>query len=64
MVLAHKDPFEIVPTADIDLVLIDADEVEALPLTGEFPRVRYRKYVFAHPDQRSDLGDDEAAFFG
>jgi hypothetical protein len=32
-VFAHEVPLEIIPTADIDLVLLDADEIEPLTLT-------------------------------
>ena len=61
---AHEGALEIVPTADIDLMLFDANEVEALPLTQGLARVRHRKYVISHPDQGTDVCGKEAAFFG
>ena len=63
-VLAHEVALEIIPTADIDLVLIDADEIKALPLTRGLARVRHRKHVFSHPDQGTDVSRLESAFFG
>jgi hypothetical protein len=63
-VFAHEGALEIIPTADIDLVQFDADEVEALPLTHRLAGVRHRKYVISHPDQGTDLCAYEATFFG
>ena len=62
--LAHEIALEIIPTADIDFVLFDADEIEPLSLTHRFARVRHRKYVISHPDQGTDVRREEAAFFG
>jgi hypothetical protein len=54
-VLAHEVAFKIVPTADIDIMLFDADEIEALTLANALTGPRQREDVFAHPDQRADL---------
>ena len=47
-----------------DIVLLDANEIETLPLTRGLARVRHRKYVFSYPDQGTDVSRDEATFFG
>src|ERR1700682_1137060 len=62
--LAHKDALQIVPAADVDIEPFDADEIEPLALQHDFARLRHRKLVFSHPDQRTDLSGYEGAFFG
>ncbi|MEA2636711.1 MAG: uncharacterized protein QOH92_3478 [Chloroflexota bacterium] len=61
---AHEVALELVPTADIDLVLFDADQIVALPLAHGLAGVRHRKDVISYPDQRADLGGRKTAFFG
>jgi hypothetical protein len=63
-VFAHEGALEIIPTADIDLVLVDPNEIEALPLTRGLARVRHRKNVFSYPDQGTYVSRHEATFFG
>jgi hypothetical protein len=61
-VLAHEVALKIIPTADIDLVLIDADEIKALPLAHGLARERHREDMVSHPDQGTDLGRHQTAF--
>ena len=60
--LAHEVALELIPTADIDLVMVDADEIEALTLARGLAGVGHRKDMLSQPDQRTDLGGHQAAF--
>ena len=62
--LAHKVALEIIPTADIDIVLLDANEIETLTLANELTGARQRKDVLSHPDQRSELVGNEPTLLG
>jgi hypothetical protein len=53
--LAHKVALEVIPTADIDIVPFDADEIKALALSEELAGARQGEDVLADPDQRPDL---------
>jgi hypothetical protein len=63
-VFAHELALEVIPTADIDIVLVDADEIEALPLAHGLAGERHRENLVSHPDQGTDLGGPKPAFFG
>ena len=62
--LAHKVALEIIPTADIDIVLLDANEIETLTLANELTGARQRKDVLSHPDQRSELIGNKPTLLG
>jgi hypothetical protein len=57
-VFAHKVALEIIPTTDIDLVLVDADEIEALPLTRGLAGVGHakKKRPWSRPSPSSRQG--------
>jgi hypothetical protein len=63
-VFSHEVALEVVPTADINVVLVDADEIEALPLAHGLAREKHREDVVSHPDQGSDRSGLKPAFFG
>jgi hypothetical protein len=62
--LAHEDPLQIIPAADVHIVVFDADEIEVLTLPREDARGRHRKSVFSRPDLPTDLCGSQTAFFG